>query len=139
MEPTIPPGVTRPTACVARSKSNQVEPPSALATFLPASTSTRRICERSINEPAVDHAVACRVVPAAAHGDLQPTRPGECEGGCDVVRSPAEHDHGRAAVDGGVVADAGGVVSGVCGVDRLPRQRPVQLVKISVYAHREGR
>ena len=48
VEATTPPGAMSPTAWVAVSKSSQVAPPPARATRAPASTSTRRIIERSI-------------------------------------------------------------------------------------------
>ena len=51
VEPTTPPGVTRPNAWVAVSKSSQVAPPSARAIRASASTSTLRISERSITSP----------------------------------------------------------------------------------------
>ena len=51
VEPTTPPGVTSPKACVAGSKSSQVEPPAAWAIRASPSTSTLRSSERSITRP----------------------------------------------------------------------------------------
>jgi hypothetical protein len=51
VEPTMPPGVTRPYDCVAESKSSQVAPPSEIAVRASGSTSTRRIIVRSITRP----------------------------------------------------------------------------------------
>src|SRR5262245_24936181 len=51
VEPTTPPGVTRPAPWVAVSKSSQVAPPPARATLVAGSTSTRRSRVRSITSP----------------------------------------------------------------------------------------
>ncbi len=51
VEPTTPPGVTRPNAWVALSKSSQVAPPWERATRASPSTSTRRIIDRSMTSP----------------------------------------------------------------------------------------
>src|SRR5205823_5999433 len=54
---TIPPVDERPCACVARSKSRQVAPPSAVAIFRDASTRTVRIKDRSTTKPPSQTAV----------------------------------------------------------------------------------
>src|SRR5215208_3778604 len=51
VEPTMPPGVTKPNAWVAESKSSQVAPPWALALRPSSFTSTRRMSDRSITSP----------------------------------------------------------------------------------------
>src|SRR5215216_510805 len=51
VEPTTPPGVARPNACVAASKSSHVAPPPERAIRALGSTSTARIAVRSTTSP----------------------------------------------------------------------------------------
>ena len=80
----------------------------------------RRISERSITSPSSTDAVPGRVVPAAAHRDLELVRAREVERGRDVARAAAARDHRGPAVDERVEADAGRVVPGVAGDDAAP-------------------
>ena len=84
VEPTTPPGVTRPKVCAARSKSSQVEPPRARATSSVGVDIDGPHMREVDHEPAVDDAMAGWVVPAPAHGDLQVVRSREVEGDCNV-------------------------------------------------------
>ena len=86
VEPTTPPGVTRPNACVAESKSSQVAPPCERAIRPSPSTSTLRISERSITSPPSQDAVAGRVVASSADGHLERVRRAKSNA---VATSPA--------------------------------------------------
>jgi hypothetical protein len=79
------------------------------------------------HEPAVEDAVAGRIVPASAHRDLE--REGSCdiERGRDVVRADAARDHRRASVDESVETASRSVVLGVIRCDNSAGQRAPQL------------
>ncbi len=79
------------------------------------------------DEPAVEDAVPRRVVPAAAHGDLQLVRPGEVERGRYVRRPETSSDRRWATVDEGVETNACRVVLGISGADHLSGERSAQL------------
>jgi hypothetical protein len=65
------PGVTRPCACVAASKSSQVSPPSEMAMRASGSTSTFPHPRQVDHQAVVSGAVPGTFVVAAADGDLQ--------------------------------------------------------------------
>ncbi len=72
------------------------------------------------HEPAVEDAMAGRVVSAAAHGHLEILLAGEPEAGCDVLGAEATGDDRRPAVDERIEPAAGRVVAVVTGDDHGP-------------------
>ncbi len=127
VEPTTPPGVTSPNACVAASKSSHVAPPWARAIRAPASTSTPPHLREIDHEAAVENAVAGGVVSSAAHRDLQLVGAREVERGRDVGRPETARDDGRTPVDERVEAAPRGVVTLVLGRDHRARKRLAEL------------
>ncbi len=81
------------------------------------------------DEPAVADAVAGGVVPAPAHGHLQPVVAREVERGDDVPRAGATDDDRRPPVDQRVEAATRGVVRVVARDDDRARERQAQLVE----------
>ena len=80
VEPTTPPGVTRPCAWVAASKSSQVAPPSEVGDARLGIDLDVPHPREVDHEAVVDRAVSGRVVASAADRDLQAVRLGEGEG-----------------------------------------------------------
>ena len=98
VEPTMPPGVTRPNSCVARV---EVEPGrAALRAAIRASDRRDAAHAGEIDhEAVVADAVSGGVVTASAHCDLELVSPREVESDCDVAGSDAARDHRRPAID----------------------------------------
>ena len=91
------------------------------------------------HEPVVENAVPGRIVAASTHGDLEPVRLREREGGCDVVGHEAPGDHRGATVDERVEAPACGVEAGVVREDHLAGQRLLQVGDVHVRRPRRAR
>ena len=88
------------------------------------------------HEPVLDDAMAGRIVPASAHGDVELVLSGERECGCDILGACAAHDHGRPAIDERVEAAARSVVLRIRGHDHRAGQRlPERAERLVVRTH----
>jgi hypothetical protein len=127
VEPTTPPGVTRPWAWVAASKSSQVAPPSEIAS---------RALRIDLDVPhqgevdyqaVVDGAVPGGVVAAATHRDLEGVLLRERQRRSHVLRVDAAGDRRRAPVDQEVEAEAHPLVLAVGGRQHVTGERVAEL------------
>ena len=127
VEPTTPPGVTRPKRWVAASKSSHAR------TAVGAGGPGVAVDVDPAHQRQIDHQAALAdampggVVPTSAYGDLQRVRPGEVKGPRHVVGIEATHDHGRPAVDQRVEAAARRIEPLVRGGEHGAAKRSPQL------------
>ena len=109
-----PPVTASPKACVSRSKSPHVAPPSARA------VDADPLHGREVDDDAaVAGAVAGGRVAAAAHGDRQPVVAGEADGGDDVGRAGAPRDQRGAAVEHAVPDHPRLLIAGIARLQQL--------------------
>ena len=130
VEPTTPPGVTRPCCWVAASKSSQVAPPPERA--MPRLGIDLDLAHPGEvdDQPVVDGAVAGGVVASAPHRDLESLRLAEGERRSDVVGVDAAGDRRRPPVDQQVEAEPGPLVLAVGGCEHVAGKAPPELSEI---------
>ena len=120
VEPTTPPGVTRPWAWVAGRSRARWRRRRSGRSARSGSTSTVAHLGQVDHQAVVDRAVAGGVVASSPHRDLQVVLPAEGQRGGDVIGVDAAGDHRRAAVDQQVEAEPGPLVLGVAGSSTSP-------------------
>ena len=87
-------------------------------------------------QPVVAHRQAGEAVPAAAHGDQQPSLLGETDGGADIGDPGASRDESRAPVDRAVPHLAVLVISRIARADELAAEHRLQLLDGTVVDQR---
>ena len=129
VEPTMPPVVARPKACVAWLKSAHVAPASARAVAGCGIDPDAGGVDEVDDQGVVPGAEAGRAVAAAADGQIQGVVPGEVDAGDDVGHLGYADDGCGPLVDHAVVDGACGVVVRVAGRDDLPADLLAQAIE----------